>query len=122
MSQTQSKFLKFAAGIAIILGGLAWLAWTGVQESKSYYVKIDQLRALGAGAYTKTLRVEGIVQPGSIKRKGSQADFVIQDSEGGSVQPDHGAAPPALSLFGFLWSAMKRRMRRADVSVAKQSR
>ena len=47
---------------------------------------------------------------------------VAHDSEGGSVQPDHGAAPPALSLFGFLWSAMKRRMRRADVSVAKQSR
>jgi carbon monoxide dehydrogenase subunit G len=40
----------------------------------------------------------------------------------GSVRPDHGASAPAFPLFGLLWSAMKRRMRRADVSAAKQSR
>jgi cytochrome c-type biogenesis protein CcmE len=85
MSLESKKIVRFGVAVTLIVLALGYLAYTGVQESKSYYVKIDQLRALGAGAYTKTLRVEGIVQPGSIKRKGSQADFVIQDSEGGSV-------------------------------------
>jgi uncharacterized protein len=48
---------------------------------------------------------------------------VSQISEPGRAQPDRiTAAAPAFSLFGFLWSAMKRRLRRADDSVAKHSR
>jgi uncharacterized protein len=47
---------------------------------------------------------------------------VSQIREPGRVQPDRGtAAASALSLFGFLWSAMRRRLQRADDSVAKHS-
>ncbi|HEX2327595.1 MAG TPA: cytochrome c maturation protein CcmE [Candidatus Angelobacter sp.] len=85
MSQSQSKFFKFGAAIAIIVMSLGYLAWTGVNESKSFYVTIKEMQGMGDSAYTRTLRVEGIVKPGSIQRNGSQADFVIQDGEGGSL-------------------------------------
>ena len=77
MSAQSSKYLKFGAVTVIILVSLGYLAYTGVQESKSYYVTISELRGMGDGAYTKRLRVAGNVQPGSIKRKGTQVEFVL---------------------------------------------
>ena len=68
MSTQTAKIFKFGAVMAIILVSLAYLAYTGVQESKSYYVTIKELRGLGDSAYTKRLRVAGNVEPGSIKR------------------------------------------------------
>jgi cytochrome c-type biogenesis protein CcmE len=77
MSQAQKKILKFGTGIALILGALAWLAWTGVQESKSYYVTIKELHNMGDVAYTRHFRVGGSVEPGSIHQMGTSADFVL---------------------------------------------
>jgi cytochrome c-type biogenesis protein CcmE len=85
MAQSSNKFFKFGAAVVIIVLSLGYLAWTGVNESKSFYVKIPEMRAMGDAAYTRKLRVEGIVKPGSIQRNGSQAEFVIQDSEGGNL-------------------------------------
>ena len=52
----------------MILLLLGYLAYTGVQDSKSYYVTIKELHKMGDGAYSKRLRVAGNVQPGSIHR------------------------------------------------------
>lgn len=94
MSQTQSKFLKFGAGIAVILGVLVWLAWTGVQESKSYYVTIKELRKMGDVAYTRHLRVAGNVQPGSIRQTGTHADFVLVEDDQVLPVSYQGSEPP----------------------------
>jgi cytochrome c-type biogenesis protein CcmE len=77
MSQSQSKFLKFGAAIAVVVLALVWLGWTGVKESKSYYVTIPELRQMGDAAYTRHLRVGGNVEPGSIHQVGTNADFVL---------------------------------------------
>ncbi len=77
MSTQTSKYLKFGAVTAVILISMGYLAYTGVQESKSYYVTISELHGMGDKAYTKRLRVAGNVQPGSIKRKGTQVEFVL---------------------------------------------
>ena len=61
--------------MAVILVSLGFLAYTGVQESKSYYVTIKELRGMGDSAYTKHLRVAGNVQPGSIKRSGTSVEL-----------------------------------------------
>src|SRR3990172_495369 len=50
---------KFIAGSAIILGVLVWLGVSGVQESKTYYVTIPELRGQGDHAYKLRLRVAG---------------------------------------------------------------
>jgi cytochrome c-type biogenesis protein CcmE len=81
MSTETSKFLKFGGATAIILVSLAYLAYTGVQQSKSYYVTIKELRGMGDSAYTKKLRVAGNVQPGSIKRNGPKVDFVLVEND-----------------------------------------
>ena len=85
MSQSNGKILKFGGATAIIVLCLSYLAWTGINENKSFYVKIKEMRDMGDSAYSRRLRVEGIVKPGSIQRNGSRAEFVIQDSEGGSL-------------------------------------
>jgi cytochrome c-type biogenesis protein CcmE len=77
MSMHSSKYVKFGGVTLVILISLGYLAYTGVQESKSYYVTIKELRGMGDGAYTKRLRVAGNVQPGSIKRRGTQVEFVL---------------------------------------------
>ena len=79
MSPQSAKVLKFGSVMAVILMSLAYLAYTGVQESKSYYVTIKELGGMGDGAYTKRLRVAGNVQPGSIRRTGLRLEFVLNE-------------------------------------------
>ena len=79
MSPQSAKVLKFGSVMAVILLSLAYLAYTGVQESKSYYVTIKELGGMGDGAYTKRLRVAGNVQPGSIRRTGLHLEFVLNE-------------------------------------------
>ena len=81
MSSQSSKFLKFGIAMVLILLALGYLAYTGVQESKSYYVTIKELHGMGDGAYTKRLRVAGNVQPGSIKRSGTNMSFVLVEND-----------------------------------------
>ena len=77
MSSQGRKYLRFGAVIAVILVSLGYLAFTGVQESKSYYVTIKELGEMGSGAYSKRLRVAGNVAPGSIKRQGTHMEFQL---------------------------------------------
>src|SRR5216683_2729741 len=81
MASDARKYLKFGGAVALILLSLGYLAYTGVQESKSYYVTIKELRGMGDGAYTKHLRVAGNVQPGSIKRSGTSVNFVLIEND-----------------------------------------
>ena len=47
MSAAGTRYLRFGAAIAIIVLALGYLAFTGVQESKSYYVTIGELKTMG---------------------------------------------------------------------------
>ncbi len=81
MSSEASKYLKFGAVTVLILVSLGYLAYTGVQDSKSYYVTIKELQGMGDSAYTKRLRVAGNVVPGSIKRSGMKVDFLLKEQD-----------------------------------------
>src|SRR5581483_11623107 len=85
MSTETRKFLKFGGATAIILVSLAYLAYTGVQQSKSYYVTIKELRGMDNSVYSKSLRVAGNVQPGSIHRTGTHLEFTLVEQ--GNVLP-----------------------------------
>ena len=65
----------------VILGTVAWLATTGYNSNKSYYVTIAELGGLGDKAYQDQLRVEGFVVPGSIEQNGTHVDFVMNEFE-----------------------------------------
>ncbi len=76
-----SKYVKFGVATGIIILGLAYLAFTGVQQSKSYYVTIKELRTMDSSVYAKRLRVAGNVAPGSIKRQGSHVEFTLVEQD-----------------------------------------
>ncbi len=81
MSNQGRRYVRFGAVISIIVIALGYLAYTGVQDSKSYYVTIKELSGMGNGAYSKRLRVAGNVQPGSIKRQGTHLEFLLVEQD-----------------------------------------
>jgi len=88
------RFLRFGIAIAVIVAALSYLAFTGIQESKSYYVTIKELQSMGEQAQARRLRVAGSVVPGSIHRQGTGADFQL-DEEGRKLQISYrGSEPP----------------------------
>jgi len=81
MPDLKSHYLRFGVAIAVVLVSLGYLAFTGVQQSKSYYVTIKELREMNDSRYTKRLRVAGNVVPGSIQRHGSRVEFALKENE-----------------------------------------
>jgi cytochrome c-type biogenesis protein CcmE len=81
MSDQGRRYVRFGAVIVGIIVALGYLAYTGVQDSKSYYVTIKELNVMGNGAYSKRLRVAGNVQPGSIKRQGTHLEFLLMEQD-----------------------------------------
>jgi cytochrome c-type biogenesis protein CcmE len=94
MSSQSSKFLKFGVAMVVILLALGYLAYTGVQQSKSYYVTIKELHGMGDSAFTKRLRVAGNVQPGSIQRSGVSMKFVLVENDQTLKVVYDGTEPP----------------------------
>lgn len=81
-------------GSVIILATIAWLAFTGTRDNRSYYVTITELQGMGDRAYSRHLRVAGNVQPGSIRHFGTNADFTLLE-QGKLLRVDYrGAEPP----------------------------
>ena len=76
----RNRYIRFGLVIVVIVVSLGYLAYTGVQESKSYYVTIKELKA-DKDPYKKRLRVAGTVLPGSIKRTGSRVEFTLQEED-----------------------------------------
>jgi cytochrome c-type biogenesis protein CcmE len=87
---TSSNNVKIGIAVAIILGTIGWLAFTGYGSSKSYYVTIAELGGLGDKAYHSNLRVEGFVQPHSIEQNGTHVTFVLNEFESHSPKAGNG--------------------------------
>lgn len=85
---------KFVVATVVIISAVAWLAISGARDSKSYYVTITELQAMGKGAYSKNLRVAGNVAPGTIERSGPNATFTLIE-QGKTLRVTYvGAEPP----------------------------
>ncbi|MDD5541982.1 MAG: cytochrome c maturation protein CcmE [Acidobacteriia bacterium] len=68
---------KFIAGAVIIVAAIAWLAFSGFNESKSYYKTVDELMAM-KDPHNVRLKVAGDVVKGTIDRQGRHLSFKIQ--------------------------------------------
>ncbi len=95
MGISSNKVLKFGAAIGVVVLSLVYLAFTGVQQSKSYYVTIKELKKMGDEGYKKRLRVAGNVEPGSIRRRGTHVEFALVE-EGNVLNVEYTGteAPP----------------------------
>ncbi len=76
-----SNSLRIGIAVAVILGTIGWLAYSGYGSSKSYYVTVAELGGMGDKAYKSNLRVEGFVKPGSIEQSGTHVTFVLNEFE-----------------------------------------
>ncbi len=86
------KQLKFVVGSSVIILTLAFLAFSGYQESKAYYLTVPELYAMKDASAEKQLKVAGDVVPGSIDRTESKViKFLIsqQDEKTHKVETLH---------------------------------
>ena len=74
---SRNKKMKFGIGFGIILTTIGWLAYSGIQESKTYYVTVPELLA-NSEASARRFRVAGDVQVGSIRRMGGRTEFTLE--------------------------------------------
>jgi len=86
--------LRIGIAVFVIVGVIAYLAISGVQANKSYYVTIQELQAMGQKAYTRNLRVAGNVAPGSINHNGTNATFVLVENDKHLQVSYKGEEPP----------------------------
>jgi cytochrome c-type biogenesis protein CcmE len=73
--------IRIGIASVIILGTIGYLAYTGASTSKSYYVTVAEMQAMGAKAYQSHLRVEGFVKPETIQQSGTHVTFVLTEFE-----------------------------------------
>jgi len=72
---------NFAILMAIIVGSLGFLAYSGIQGSTSYYKTIPELRKMGNNAQSRHIRVSGNVQGDSIVREAGLVKFNLVEEK-----------------------------------------
>ena len=90
---------RFVAGALVIAAAIAYLIWSGVSQSVVYFVTPSEL--LAAPVPSKTYRLGGLVQAGSLKWEPKDLDLSFTLSDGkASVPVRHKGAPPDLFAEG----------------------
>ncbi|HYL61599.1 MAG TPA: cytochrome c maturation protein CcmE [Candidatus Methylomirabilis sp.] len=92
------KQVKFGIGIGVIVVSLAFLAWLGYGESKTYYHTIAELQTLQGADRNHRIRVGGTVAPGSIHHLNGRVDFVLE-GEGKSLPVSYIGSDPLPDTF-----------------------
>jgi cytochrome c-type biogenesis protein CcmE len=92
------KQAKFGVGIGVLVVSLAFLAWLGYGESKTYYHTIAELSALQGADRDHRMRLGGTVEPGSIRRLAGRVDFVLQ-GEGKTLPVSYVGSEPLPDTF-----------------------
>ena len=93
-SEAKKNPTKIIVATVIILATVAYLAYTGSNANKSYYVTISELQGMGNKAYVRHLRVAGNVAPGSIHRVGTNANFDLLEQGRKLSVVYQGSEPP----------------------------
>jgi cytochrome c-type biogenesis protein CcmE len=72
---------KILIGGAVIAAALIWLGFVGFQESKAYYITVDEYSSMQGTLGDKTLKLAGEVLPGSINRSKSTMEFILGNQD-----------------------------------------
>ena len=93
-NQARKSPIKIIVATVVILATVGYLAFTGANDNKSYYVTIGELQGMGNKAYVRHLRVAGNVAPGSIHRVGTNATFDLLEQGRKLSVVYQGSEPP----------------------------
>jgi len=89
---------KFGVGIAVIVASLAFLAWLGYGESKTYYHTIAEYQQLQGSQRNHRMRLAGSVAPNSIRRSSGRVDFVLEE-QGKTLSVSYVGSEPLPDTF-----------------------
>lgn len=75
---------KFLIGAIIIFLAIGYLGYTGFVSSATYYYEVSELLDKGSSVYGETVKVNGLVAPGSVMQEaqGTKLKFTITDVKG----------------------------------------
>ncbi len=76
-----SAGMKVLIGGIVVVAALVWLGFVGFQESKAYYITVDEYASMKDDLEGKTLKLAGEVVPGSVDRSKPQMEFVISNQD-----------------------------------------
>ena len=82
--------------IAVLVIVVVVLLSQGLLKSLNYFETVDQAMGQRASLGTKVIRLEGVVQPGSISRTNSGASFTLTGSRSDHVFVTAEGSPPQL--------------------------
>ncbi len=111
---------RLVAVAVVLVAAFCYLLVEGLGNALDYYETVDQALAHRASLGTSTLRLEGLVVKGSVRRTSSGADFSVSGSAGEVKVVNHGSPPqlfqpdiPVIVVGHFVAG-------RADVFVSDQ--
>lgn len=90
----KAKHLKYVIGIGIIAVALFYLVWTSLSSSFQFSLTPSELIAERALHEGKTVRVVGIVTPGSISARGEDYMFRVEDNKHGWIEVHYSGIAP----------------------------
>lgn len=78
-----NRNLRFGIGAALLVGAVAYLMYTGVQQTAVYYLTVDEFLVRRAALANEGVRVAGRVEHGSVERRmtarGEELRFRLRD-------------------------------------------
>lgn len=74
------KRLPLVVGLLIIVAGIGYLLFGGLEQNVVYFVTPSELTAKGTKAYHQQIRLGGVVLKGSIQTEGPLTSFLITDT------------------------------------------
>jgi cytochrome c-type biogenesis protein CcmE len=78
MNNTKWKLIVGGVVIVVVLG---WLAFSGFEESNTYYKTVEELLAMKEKAIGLRVRIAGDLVPGSVQRQGEVILFRLQQND-----------------------------------------
>jgi cytochrome c-type biogenesis protein CcmE len=100
-SERNRRRILAVAAIMVAAGVLAFLAFGGIGENLVYYWSPTELQASGDKALGATIRLGGLVEPGSIQHSedGLTLKFAVTDGEA-TIPISTSSVPPAMFREG----------------------
>ncbi len=105
-------------GVAIVVGVIAYLAFSSVGNALVYYVTPTELLARGDSAIGETVRLGGLVKPDSISGEAPDLRFVLTD--GSTEVPVVAASAPTRSFREGIGAVVEGELGEDGVFAASQ--
>ena len=106
------------AGVAVVVGVIAYLAFSSVGSALVYYVTPTELLARGDAAVRETVRLGGLVKEGSISGEAPNLTFVLTD--GTEEITVHAATSPTRSFRAGIGAVVEGELGADGVFEASQ--